>query len=721
MEKILRFGIYVIFLLPLLVVPRLFSPFVFPKVIVFRIIIEVMLLIYLLLILKDKRYLPRFNLIFVSLTIFIGTYLLTSITGTNFYQSFWGNLERMGGFFTIFHFWIFFVILISIFKTKEDWLKLFKFSIFISFFIVLYAAFDQKLGIGFTEQGDHRTLYGSLGNPAFLGGYLLFHIFLALIFALHKNISKGWRILFIIIAGLESIVLFFTRVRGAILALVIGFFLLVLLMFIRRVEFKKIVISICVLLLIFIILGAIFWKTNFSNEFLKTETIQTRLWGWQAGLKGWQERPLLGWGPENFNLIFNKYFNPLFFETSESENQWDRAHNIILELGSTMGLVGLASYLFILAAVFYFLIRAFRKYPETRLILGVITIILVVHFIHNLFIFDSFSNYILFFSLLGFVCVLTDKKKTSQDSQYRPRGINFYAVTILLIIFSILIYQTNIKPVLANSTAFKATALFLRKNTYEKSLDYYQKAFDYQTFIKFHIRKRLASLVIRKSEQAELDGKLQKGFQLAIKELRKSIKEDSLNSQNYLYLGALYNRLARLGDKSYLNETEWILAEAIKLSPNRQQILFELGELKLIQKDYTQALQIFQQAFNLNLDSEESLWHLGLAKIESGKTEEGINNTKRALIEYSYSKLHSKLLALVNYLAREQGYEKIIALYELAVQYSHPARGQTYASLAATYAAVGELEKAIENARKAAEIDPSFQEEAEMFIQSLLK
>ena len=37
---------------------------------------------------------------------------------------------------------------------------------------------------------------------------------------------------------------------------------------------------------------------------LQQPTVRSRLAAWETGLKGWAERPLLGWGPGNFGVVF---------------------------------------------------------------------------------------------------------------------------------------------------------------------------------------------------------------------------------------------------------------------------------------------------------------------------------------------------------------------------------------------------------------------------------
>jgi len=40
--------------------------------------------------------------------------------------------------------------------------------------------------------------------------------------------------------------------------------------------------------------------------------------------EGVKEKPLLGWGQENFNLVFNKYYEPSLYG---QEVWFDRVHN----------------------------------------------------------------------------------------------------------------------------------------------------------------------------------------------------------------------------------------------------------------------------------------------------------------------------------------------------------------------------------------------------------
>ena len=130
---------------------------------------------------------------------------------------------------------------------------------------------------------------------------------------------------------------------------------------------------------------------------------------WSIAYEGFKERPILGWGQDNFNYVFNKYYDPKIYD----QEQWfDRAHNVFFDWLIAGGILGLLSYLalFVTAIVAIWRSRAHEKdlyflFSDKVLL----TALLIAYFIHNLFVFDSITSYILFFGVLAFVSI-HDKK-----------------------------------------------------------------------------------------------------------------------------------------------------------------------------------------------------------------------------------------------------------------------------------------------------------------------
>jgi len=48
---------------------------------------------------------------------------------------------------------------------------------------------------------------------------------------------------------------------------------------------------------------------------------QSRLRSWNIGLKGFKERPILGWGIGNYNVVFNKHYDPWYLIKGEMKKR----------------------------------------------------------------------------------------------------------------------------------------------------------------------------------------------------------------------------------------------------------------------------------------------------------------------------------------------------------------------------------------------------------------
>jgi len=90
-----------------------------------------------------------------------------------------------------------------------------------------------------------------------------------------------------------------------------------------------------------------------------TQTFHDRAIMWQIAIDGFKERPLFGWGPENYLKIFDRHFNTKYFTPSAGFGAWfDRAHNVYFDYLAETGILGLLSFLSIFG-VFYW--QFFKK------------------------------------------------------------------------------------------------------------------------------------------------------------------------------------------------------------------------------------------------------------------------------------------------------------------------------------------------------------------------
>jgi len=378
-SSIIKIGIYLTLFIPLLVSPSTLYPYVFGKAIAFQIIVEILFILWLVLLAQNKIKISwtRIN---IALLVFFVVLSLSTLLSLDIRQSFWSSAERMTGLFNWLHFGLYFLILTTVFPAyggsaegRKDYKWLIRISLFVSIIVSVWSLVDWQ-----------GRLFGPLGNPGFLACYLLFHVFFALYLFLRDS-NWYWRIAYILIFILNLITFYFTHTRGAYYGLFIGLLLFAFLFILKKVRFagiaslkaKKIGF---ILLISFILIGS--FGVYFQKErFLKTE--EARMVSWKISWSAFKERPLLGWGLENYILAFAKHYDPNWPIT-----EWfDKAHSNFWEFSVTAGILGLLSYLSL------FVLGVIHHAP--------IAPILIAYFIMQLFWIDTTTTLMLFFMTLA--------------------------------------------------------------------------------------------------------------------------------------------------------------------------------------------------------------------------------------------------------------------------------------------------------------------------------
>jgi len=400
----IRAGLFVVPFITLYISRVLFFPYITGKAFVFRVIVEIVFVAWVWLAIFYKEYRPRKTYLLWAIGIFIAVVTLATILGINPARSFWSNFERMEGLVAYLHLFAYFLVLAHVFR-KKDWF------IFFNLFIVAglmengYALF-QRLGYLASPQGGFRV-DGTIGNPTYLAAYLIFILaFCVLLWLESKSKLAKYYYGF---AGLWTLAtIYFTASRGPILGLLVGVFLaaVLYLIFTRK---RAILAALVVLLVI----PAGLWVFR-ESDFIKNSPVLSRLTSlsftertitsrfiiWGMSWQGVKERPILGWGPGNYGVVFAKYYTP---ELWMQEPWFDRSHNIVFDWLINAGILGLLSYLSIFIALLYVLWNNYVKKYFSLEIAILISALLAVYFFQNLFVFDNFATYISFFAVLAYV------------------------------------------------------------------------------------------------------------------------------------------------------------------------------------------------------------------------------------------------------------------------------------------------------------------------------
>ncbi len=620
LEKILkwviRIGIVAILFLPLFVYRPVLYPYIFSKILVFQIIVEIIFVAWLfLMIYCGKKYKPNFkNPLTLVLTIFMGFLILTSFTGIDIGKSFFSTQERMTGVITIIHFYIWFLILSTLFKEKKDWTLFLWSTLSCSFLLGLYGL-GQKMGLSFLLKDGAKRMSATLGNPDFLGVYSLMHIFLAgvLVSWLRKKI---WKILSTLLLIFNLVILFLTATRGAIVAFGISIFVFLLFLIFRKKTKKFLKILLLIFLLSTIVIS-IFLYTNRKEDWMQKAPLiirrlvaitptsnQSRLRSWNIGLKGFKERPVFGWGTGNYNVVFNKHYDPWYLTKGEQATWFDQTHNQIIDLLALTGILGTLSYLVIFFVLFRLLRKRYVNTANQRISILLLICMFLAYFIQNLFVFDTPASLIVFYFSLSLVYFLTSVQPTStQVGLHRESKFPLPVLIFLIVLFiPFAMYKFNIEP--WQQSQFGVRAVHTTKVDLRSGLRWYGQSLDKPCFTNIEVRTQLAKQINDEykkvnKDTSDIDLKiLAQATELTINEFKKSVIEHPQDVRQLLYLGQLYN-LASGYNREYVDDAKDILLQAKELSPQRQQVHYALGRAYLEAQEYEKAVEIFKEAYIL--------------------------------------------------------------------------------------------------------------------------
>lgn len=621
--KIITFFVYLSLFTPIIISNKVFFPYVGPKSLFFLFCAQAIFFSYLLLNLYSSEYRPKINILSISLGVFLIVFALSSFFGIDFQQSFWSKYERMTGLLTMLHLFGYFVAISSVFKKREDWMKIFGVSVFVATLISL-GSILEKMGISLIGTNSRGGF--TLGNSSFLGTYLLFNFFFALYLffktnpqKFHSDKFKLFNFLALLSAGLMGLTLWFSEARAALLCTMGGAFLIFLLwMAFSKIKILKYIgIS---FLAIGILMGVSALFVSVSNPSLVEEklterfgssAIRPRFETYEMSWKALEERPLLGWGPGNFDIVFTEYFNPKFFTEEYGDDIWyDKAHNIVFDTLVESGILGLLSYLFIFASLFYFLWKSYFRNKIGFWELSVFSALPSAYFIQNLTVFDMISSYAMFFLVLGFIGSINN---TKEEMTSERKANSSFLVFLIVGLFFFSFFFSVFQPLRKGNTVIMAIT---KRPFSEEKLDYYKKGVSFSPIGQDQVREFFADSTIKFARDEEISrvpkSDVIRELDFVAEEVKKSIERSPWNYRMFLKLGKIYNTYFYF-DNSKVVEAEKYLKEAIELSPNNQQGYWNLAQTKLFQKEVDQAIALAEKAVALEPNALRS--HLVLIQV----------------------------------------------------------------------------------------------------------
>jgi Flp pilus assembly protein TadD len=468
-------------------------------------------------------------------------------------------------------------------------------------------------------------------------------------------------------------------------------------------------------------------------------TAAPRLMAWKAGVLGMLDRPVLGWGLENYKNAFDLHFPPELFTSLGSEGWYDRAHNVVIDLGVTTGALGLAAFSALYGLAMAALIRTWlRTKDPTDSIL--VAALLLAYLIQNLFSFDTVNTNGVVFLLLAYVTWLCAPDRLPGGPANHPHSerarvpwqgwlaIGLSGLMITGSYWYLVKRPWDSNRLLARAIASSRTRSPSGSPRYvlrEDIADMYRQAGALETTGRNEVRERFASYAsglaqdpgIPLRERARMVRK-------AVDLLEESIREEPADARHKMYAVSLINRslgvlaesepaLARkMADKALV-----LSQQAEELSPTRPQVYIERAKTLVWAGRTAEAIAALERVVGLSPWVKEPHIDLVTLCISSGRYDE-------AAREWSNARRLSGLMARADYDRVIRSYTSKKRLGSIASLYLEqiektPDDPDLLMRLAATYRDMGETESARQTAMKAASLSPNVAATLRTFMQSL--
>lgn len=741
--RILQFGLIGSLFTIFFVFSDLLFPYITSKQLSFNILMEILLVFWLVFIMRFPEYRPKKNLINYGLLIFFVALFASLPLSVNVNLSFWSNAERMLGIFHILHFLVFYFILITVFRSWKDWRYLLFFSVAIATVISLIGLFGPES-------------YSKIGNTAYVSGYLIFNLYFTVILFLRSKLG-AWRYLYI----LPFLIMFFEfknmHTSGAIIGLTLSILLFFLLIGLSHVQKRIRKYSLIIFIVAILGVAGVFSQSQtawFKDSFLKNltsqkVTFQTRLISWRGALADFKYHPILGTGFGNYAIIFDKHFDPTFFNYTKTETYFDRAHNNLIDITSTTGLLGLLTYLSIFCAAFYYLGCEFKRNGkrvgpdgngQKNLEIIVIVALIFAYFVQNLAIFDSYTTYIGLMIILGFIYYLVNGQDNEDEEDNNPvvsgdkpllvikkTKTEIILLIVLLVVAYLFAYRYNIRSwqmfqgVIKGYSQIAEGDIISGIETYKENFTGGPLEHDGRVTLINLVSSNLSVLDSLKAEQAQaiLD------YTISLAEL--NVKDNPADSLMQLQLAQLYDIAARFNYKDaalfnyYSGEAMQAIEYSITSSPRRIPVYLVKAQMQLERGENEEAVKTVQYAIDLNTVYSDSYCRLAQIYIFL-KNEKDLGPVLDKCVDLKgVSDISSdKILSLaLNYYASRSDYNRALVLGErLAALYNKDP--QVMLNLATLYLLTGERDKAQTAVNSAILLDPKLAASGAVLMNSKL-
>ncbi len=621
-EKVLKYGSYTVaFLIPWVTFGRWVFPHTTSKAFLLYGFMSILTALWVYLLCTDSRYrLSKREWVYVSpLLVYVLWMTIAGIAAHSPGLAFWGTLMRETGLLTLYAATMYALIIISLSKRYEGYIyKLLGWAVGGGAVVAASVWFGDEgfnTAINVLRKGSGG---GVTGNSSLAGAYMIFLLGFTIFLLNAKQVVKKTRLwilgafiifspLFINLYRMLSGKSMLGSARGAFLGIVIGTGVAVLVYLTAKKSTRILGIA---GLAAGVIVGAIAWiqlvtpGTTLHQKFVDVAS-GTRFAFWEISQKAMNERPLVGYGPENFPIAQSRYFDPQFLSRDLAFEAWtDHPHNVYYDNGVAAGYPGIALYVLFIGSLIYI---TYRKSNFSSVQKSILIGTLLGYLVQNLVAFDGFITIFILMIYTG-VVYGSAASSTAQAKAVITKKSWHLALAGMLVIAAIVgVYHLSYKP----SHKAKLYASILGSKLDQRPLRYHEfgkgspvgtywdvSGFGYDEY-KLYARDPVAV----KQDQKILPYAI-KDVDASIKYLEELAKTNKTDYRLYFTIVNLYNTKIYFSDLPYdptlaAHMTE-LITYAQGLAPTDPRIHWLYAQLAAWKGDVNGVITAYQKGINID-------------------------------------------------------------------------------------------------------------------------
>ncbi len=704
--------------LPLVFARGLANPFLTPREIALRLILAVALPLAVAVAPQPRRPGP----LGAAALALLAAAAAGTVFSVDVANSTWSNPERFTGFLDVALAVGYGAALAQAFRDTRFRARFLWLWIGVWAAVCLWALLEKAVP-GFWAQfnGDGARSVATIGNAIFLAHGIILAT-PPIVAALRMRPGRAWRIASRVALGLAGAAVLATGTRGALLGVLAGGAVAAMAYAAWSRHRAARVAAVAVPLACLLALGGMFLARDVPGlqevpvvgrvlaVFQRDASTVQRLQLWGVALEAVRQRPLTGWGPENFDTALDRNYDTALTRYGVNQSFSDRAHNGLLDVAAAYGLLGVAAYLAFLGALGRTVLRARQSGAAPAPVAAVLLGGLAAYLVTSLTAFDSQITLLGLAVFAAFVAALGRETQAAslpfQAGAKRAMLAAAAAVPMAVVAWSVVplargAQLVHVAVVAPQDAALQETAasLLTFANPYRAiqgqriANEIFKRVGNAPTFLPSHADGLRAAEALLRDAVVRRPGNFSARYTLA----------------NVLLLQAVNGMRPH-------EDALAVFEEARVLAPRRQMVDLQIGNLHLTRGDGAAAEASFRAAVALDPTVPEVHWHWGRGLAVMGDLERAAqefrvaweSGLRQVRPEQEYATAYAALQA-----AGDLATIRDITRFRSENDTQDP---DLFASLAAVHAALGEREEAIAALLRAVALDPALRAEALLFL-----